>query len=147
MTKVLDIAEVAEQTGLAASALRFYERRGLIASTGRNGLRRTFETSVVDRLLLIRCAQEASFTLAQIARFLVATPRDDELRAQMGKRAVELDDEIARMERMRDSLRHAATCTHSPLVECPEFKTRLGQNDDADAPAPSRPRAVSAPLR
>lgn len=125
----LDVGEVAERASMTASALRFYERRGLIASTGRNGLRRTFAPEVIDRLTLIRCAQEAGFTLAQIARFLIATPGDDEIREHMGQRAQELDEEIARLTRMRDSLRHAATCTYSPLVECPEFKDRLRPAD------------------
>ena len=124
-TAELDIAEVAERTGLAASALRFYERRGLIASSGRNGLRRTFAPEVLDRITLISCAQAAGFTLAQIARFLVATPDDTVLREQMARKAVQLDEEIARLSRMRDSLEHATTCTHTPLVECPEFKTRI----------------------
>lgn len=121
----LDIAEVAAESGLAPSALRFYERRGLITSTGRNGLRRAFEPSVLDRLALISCARAAGFTLAQIARFIAATPSDTELRHQMAHRARQLDDEIARLTRMRDSLTHAASCTRTPLVECPEFKTRI----------------------
>jgi MerR family redox-sensitive transcriptional activator SoxR len=124
-TAELDIAEVAEHTGLAASALRFYERKGLIASSGRNGLRRTFAPDVLDRITLISCAQAAGFTLAQIARFLVATPSDTALREQMAKKALQLNEEIARLSRMRDSLEHAATCTHTPLVECPEFKVRI----------------------
>jgi MerR family redox-sensitive transcriptional activator SoxR len=121
----LDIADVAERAGVSASALRFYERRGLIASSGRNGLRRTFTPDVIDRLTLIACAQAAGFSLAQIARFLIATPDDADLRARMAERADELDDEIARLTRMRDSLRHATTCSHTPLVECPDFKRRL----------------------
>jgi DNA-binding transcriptional MerR regulator len=121
----LDIAEVAHRSGLAPSALRFYERRALIASSGRNGLRRTFETSVLDRLALISCARAAGFTLAQIGRFLEATPDDAELRARMAEKVRELDHEIGRLTRMRDSLAHAATCTHSPLVECPDFKERI----------------------
>lgn len=122
----LDIGEVAKRAGLSASALRFYERRGLIASTGRNGLRRTFAPDVLDRLRLIDCARAASFTIAQIAAFLVATPDDEGLRARMTERAAQLDEDIARLTRMRDSLRHASSCTHSPLVDCPEFKIRLG---------------------
>lgn len=121
----LDIAEVAARTGLAASALRFYERRALIESSGRNGLRRTFEPSVLDRITLIGCARAAGFTLAQIARFLVATPGDDELRTRMAGKAREIEQDIDRLSRMRDSLHHAATCTHTPLVECPEFKSRI----------------------
>ncbi|EXG81238.1 MerR family transcriptional regulator [Cryptosporangium arvum] len=124
MTK-MDIAEVAASTGLTASALRFYERQGLIESSGRNGLRRTFDPGVLDRITFIGCARAAGFTLAQIGRFLVATPGDDELRARMAEKARELEQDIDRLTRMRDSLRHAATCTHAPLVECPEFKSRM----------------------
>ena len=123
---LLDIADVANRSGLAPSALRFYERRGLIASSSeRNGLRRTFEPQVLDRLALIGCAKAAGFTLAQIDRFLMATPGDSELRVRMAERARELDSEIARLTRMRDSLTHAATCSHTPLVDCPEFKARI----------------------
>jgi len=121
----LDIAEVATRTGLTASALRFYERRGLIESSGRNGLRRTFEPSVLDRIALIACARAAGFTLAQISRFLVATPGDDELRERMAEKARAIEQDIDRLTRMRDSLLHAATCTHTPLVACPEFKSRI----------------------
>ncbi|MEV6252195.1 MerR family transcriptional regulator [Nocardia sp. NPDC051911] len=123
MADLLDIAEVGEQTGLAPSALRFYEKRGLIAPTGRNGLRRTYHPDVLNRLALILCARGAGFTLTEIARFLRASPSDAELRARMAEKARQLDDDITRLIRMRDSLRHAATCTHDPLVECPDFKS------------------------
>jgi DNA-binding transcriptional MerR regulator len=122
---LLDIGVVAERTGLTASALRFYERRGLIASSGRNGLRRTFAPDVLDRIALIDCARAAGFTLAQIGRFIAATPDDAELRRVMAHKAVALERDIARLTRMRDSLRHASTCTHTPLVECPEFKASV----------------------
>ena len=49
----IDIAEVAEQSGVRASTLRFYEEKGLIASHGRRGLRRLFDPGVLDRLALI----------------------------------------------------------------------------------------------
>lgn len=122
MAPLLDIAEVARQSGLAPSALRFYEKRGLITPAGRNGLRRTYRPEVVERLALIACARGAGFTIAEIARFLQATPSDTELRTRMAGKAQELEEDIARLTRMRDSLRHAATCMHEPLVECPDFK-------------------------
>lgn len=124
---MLDIAEVASRSGLASSALRFYERRGLITSGERNGLRRTYEPAVLDRLALISCAKAAGFTLAQIERFLTATPNDSELRVRMAEKARQVDEEIARLARMRDSLTHAVTCTHTPLVECPEVKARISE--------------------
>lgn len=124
---LLDIAEVAEQSQLAPSALRYYERRGLIASSGRNGLRRAFEPEVLERLAFIDCARSAGFTLAQIGRFMVATPDDAELRERLAEKRQELDEEIARLSRMRDSLAHAEVCTHTPLIECPEFKARINE--------------------
>ncbi|MET9024774.1 MerR family transcriptional regulator [Nocardia sp. NPDC004168] len=131
MADLLDIAEVGEQTGLAPSALRFYEKRGLIAPTGRNGLRRTYHPDVLSRLALILCARGAGFTLTEIARFLRASPSDAELRARMAEKARQLDDDITRLIRMRDSLRHAATCTHDPLVECPDFKSTFEPTSSA----------------
>jgi DNA-binding transcriptional MerR regulator len=122
VVELLDIAEVAEHSGLAPSALRFYEKRGLIASAGRNGLRRTYRPEMLQRLALIACARGAGFAIAEIARFLVATPDDTTLRARMAGKALELEEDIARLTRMRDSLYHASTCTHEPLVECPDFK-------------------------
>ncbi|KAA8890404.1 MerR family transcriptional regulator [Nocardia colli] len=131
---LLDIAEVAEESGLAPSALRFYEKRGLITPAGRNGLRRTFRPDVLGRLALVACARGAGFTIAEIAGFLRATPSDTELRAGMARKATELDEDIARLTRMRDSLRHASTCTHEPLVECPDFKATF----KGPAPQPIR---------
>ncbi|WP_370963632.1 MerR family transcriptional regulator [Amycolatopsis sp. cg9] len=123
--QLLDIAEVAERTGLAPSALRFYEKRGLVEPAGRNGLRRTYHPDVLQRLELVACARGAGFTIAEIARFLVATPTDAALRERMARKAAELDESIDRLTRMRDSLRHAATCEHVPLVECPDFKQAI----------------------
>ncbi|MGW0478053.1 MerR family transcriptional regulator [Nonomuraea sp. NPDC003214] len=120
--ELLDIGEVAQRTGLAASALRYYEKQGFIAPAGRNGLRRSYRPDVLDRLALIVCARDAGFTIAEIAGFLRAAPGDPELRARLADKAVRLEDDIARLERMRDALRHASACAHEPLVECPDFK-------------------------
>jgi MerR family redox-sensitive transcriptional activator SoxR len=122
---LLDIAEVARRSGLAPSALRYYERLGLIESSGRNGLRRSYLPDIIARLALIGCARSVGFTLAQIGRFLAATPHDSELRIRLSERADALDEEIERLTRMRDSLKHAAVCNHSPLVACPYFKSRI----------------------
>ncbi|WP_194818027.1 MerR family transcriptional regulator [Nocardia sp. XZ_19_385] len=128
-TPLLDIAEVADHSGLAASALRYYEQQGLISSAGRNGLRRTYTADVVPRLTLINCARRAGFTIAEIQAFLRATPDDTDLRTQLATKAREVEEDIARLIRMRDGLNHAATCTHSRLVECPEFKRTLSTPD------------------
>ncbi|MET7365335.1 MerR family transcriptional regulator [Streptomyces sp. NPDC005566] len=131
-TPLLDIAEVAQRSGLAPSALRFYEKKGLIASAGRNGLRRTYRPDVLDHLALITCARSAGFSVAEIGRFLVARPSDASLHVRMAAKARDLDEQLGRLTRLRDSLRHAAVCDHEPIVDCPEFKRAVG---NVSAPA------------
>jgi DNA-binding transcriptional MerR regulator len=65
--KELDITEVAQRSGVPASALRFYKEKGLIASTGRRGMRRLFDPGVLEQLALIPLWQSAGFTLSEIA--------------------------------------------------------------------------------
>jgi DNA-binding transcriptional MerR regulator len=50
---MLDIGEVVRRTGVPASTLRFYEEKGLLAASGRHGLRRQYDEGVLDRLALI----------------------------------------------------------------------------------------------
>ncbi|MFJ6852228.1 MerR family transcriptional regulator [Streptomyces sp. NPDC091271] len=123
---LLDIAEVAQRTGLAPSALRFYEKKGLIAAAGRNGLRRTYHPDVLERLALVTCARSAGFSLAEIGRFVVARPADADLRVRMAAKARDLDEQVGRLTRLRDSLEHAAVCEHEPIVDCPDFKRAVG---------------------
>ena len=66
----MDIAEVARRSGLPASTLRYYEEKGLIASTGRQGLRRTFAPGVLDQLALVALGRAAGFS-----RFTAAEQR------------------------------------------------------------------------
>ena len=64
----MDITEVSKASGLPASALRFYEEKGLIESKGRSGLRRLFNSNVVDRLALISLARNVGFSLDEISK-------------------------------------------------------------------------------
>ncbi|MQY10767.1 Redox-sensitive transcriptional activator SoxR [Streptomyces sp. RB5] len=133
---LLDIGEVARRSGLAPSALRFYEKKGLIAPEGRNGLRRTYCPDVLERLGLITCARSAGVPVAEIGRFLAAGPSDGDLRVRMAARAEDLDERIGRLTRLRDSLRHAAVCAHEPIVDCPDFRRAMG-NVAAGVPSPA----------
>lgn len=123
---LLDIAEVARSSGLTPSALRFYEKKGLIAPAGRNGLRRTYHPDMLAHLALITCARSAGLSVAEIGRFLAAQPSDPDLRKRMAARARDLDEQLGRLTRLRDSLRHAAVCDHEPIVDCPDFRQAIG---------------------
>lgn len=122
----MDIAEVAKQTGVPASTLRFYEEKGLITSVGRQGLRRLFDANVLERLALIALGRTAGFSLDEIARMLGADKRPRIDRQLLAAKADELDRSIKKMIAMRDGLRHTAECSAPSHLECPKFRRLMG---------------------
>ena len=124
-TTHLDIAQVAQRSGVPASTLRFYEEKRLIASTGRRGLRRLFDPGVLERLALIAVGRAAGFSLDEIALMFApeGKPRID--RQMLASKADELDRTIRKLGAMRDGLRHAAACPAPSHMECPTFRRIL----------------------
>ena len=123
---MMDIAEVAKRAGVPASTLRFYEEKGLISSVGRQGLRRVFNSSVLERLALISLGRAAGFSLDEIARMLGTKGNPDIDRELLISKADELDRTIGKLTAMRDGLRHAAVCSAPSHMECPKFRRLLG---------------------
>ena len=123
--RFLDIAEVAQSSGMAASKLRFYEEKGLIASVGRRGLKRLFEPVVLERLSLIALAQTAGFSLDEIGGMFGEDGRPRLDRAQLSAKADDLDQTVRRLGALRDGLRHAADCPAPSHTECPTFQRLL----------------------
>ena len=118
----LDIAEVARRSGVRASALRYYERKGLIASVGRRGLRRLFDSRVIERLALIALGRAAGFSLDEVAGMFAPDGRPNIDRTRLATRAQELDATIRKLVALRDGLRHAAVCPAPSHLECPTFR-------------------------
>jgi DNA-binding transcriptional MerR regulator len=123
--KDLDIAEVAQHSGLPASTLRFYEEKGLIASVGRRGLRRLFDADVIERLALIGVGRAAGFSLEEMALMFTPKGRPRLDRQKLAAKADELDKNIRELSAMRDGLRHAAACRAPSHMECPTFRRIL----------------------
>jgi DNA-binding transcriptional MerR regulator len=121
----MDIGEVARRAGVPVSTLRFYEQKGLIASTGRRGLRRVFDPGVLDRLALIALARTAGFSLDEIARMFTPGGQPSLDRRMLADKADELDRTIHQLTAMRDGLRHAAACPAPTHLECPTFRRYL----------------------
>ncbi len=121
----MDITEVAKQSGVPASTLRFYEEKGLIASVGRRGLRRLFNPGVLERLALIALGRSAGFSLEEIARMFAPDGRPRIDRKVLTAKADELDGKIRRLSAIRDGLRHAAVCPAPSHLECPTFRRLL----------------------
>jgi DNA-binding transcriptional MerR regulator len=122
----MDITEVAKRSGVPASTLRFYEEKGLIASTGRRGLRRLFGANVLEQLALIALGRSAGFSLDEIARMLGSDGRLKIDRQLLADKAEDLDSSIRKLIAMRDGLRHAAVCSAPSHMECPTFRRLLG---------------------
>ena len=144
--KYLDIGEVAQRSGVPVSALRFYEEKGLIASAGRRGLRRLFETSVVERLALIALGRAAGFSLEEIALMFAPDGRPLIDRRKLAAKADELDQTIRELTAMRNGLRHAAACTAPSHMECPTFR-RILRAAVSGAIGVRRKKALQPPKR
>jgi DNA-binding transcriptional MerR regulator len=121
----MDITEVAKRSGVPASTLRFYEEKGLIASVGRRGLRRLFDSGVLERLALIALGRSAGFSLDEIARMFAPDGRLQMDRRVLAAKAEELDGTIRELSALRDGLRHAAVCPAPSHLECPTFRRLL----------------------
>lgn len=118
----MDIAEVAKRSGLPASTLRYYEEKGLIASVGRQGLRRTFEPRVLEQLALISLGQAAGFALDEIAQMFTPDRRPAIKRKMLEDKADQIDALVKRLRAMSNGLRHAAHCPAPSHMECPSFR-------------------------
>ena len=117
----MDIGVVSKQSGLPVSTLRYYEEKGLIRSIGRNGLRRVFDETVLERLALIALGRQAGFSLNEILSvFTEDGPKID--REQSLQRAEEIDRTIKQLGHLRDGLKHAAACSAPSHFECPKFQ-------------------------
>ena len=148
----LDITEVAKRSGVPASTLRFYEEKGLIASVGRQGLRRVFNPGVLERLALIALGRSAGFSLDEIARMFAPDGRPRVDRHLLAVKAEELDATIAKLGAMRDGLRHAAACPAPSHMECPTFRrllegTASGAIGTRSRKTPSRRRRADKSLQ
>lgn len=118
----LDIAQVVQRSGVPSSTLRYYEEKGLIASIGRRGLRRQFDSGVLERLALIALGRLAGFSLEEIAAMFSPDGRLRLRREKLADKADDLDRTIRRLAAMRDGLRHAAVCKAPSHLECPTFR-------------------------
>src|SRR3954467_13438431 len=115
---LMTIGEAADRAGVATSAMRYYERRGLLAAdTRRSGQRRYTETTL-RRLIFIGMLQDAGLALDEIAGVLDAT-NVQEWKAIAARRLEALDAEIEQLQRARSYLQGALLCRYDhPATDC-----------------------------
>src|SRR5215208_7071192 len=122
----LAIGELARHTGSATSALRYYERIGLLPPAERSGGRRHYPPGIAERVGLIRLYQDAGFTLAEIRQLLAeGGPRSGSWSRLAERKIDELDARISEAQHARELLGHALGCPHPDLLSCPNFRSAL----------------------
>lgn len=116
----LDISIVAARTGLATSALRFYERRGLIEPVGRAGGKRVYSDDVLQQIALVDLLKISGFTLTEIAALVDADGHvSPDWRDRARAKQEHLRQELASIERALTMLQHTIDCPHPSLHDCP----------------------------
>ncbi|HEX3735957.1 MAG TPA: MerR family transcriptional regulator [Solirubrobacterales bacterium] len=126
----LSIGEVAKRAGVGISAIRFYERRGVLPQAERVGGRRRFGTDTVRRLGIIDIAKQAGFSLDEIRVLLDSidqgAPAHEQLQALATHKLGEVDALIDRAQAMRDWLATASICGCDSLESCSLFTEEAG---------------------
>jgi MerR family transcriptional regulator, redox-sensitive transcriptional activator SoxR len=133
----LTIGEVSARSGVAPSALRFYERRGLISASRTDGNQRRYDRSVLRRLAFVQAGRAAGISLEQIGAALATLPRG----RTPGRRDWErlsnrwrddLDDRIAVLSALRQRLTTCIGCGCLSIDRC----ELLNPDDEAAAQGP-----------
>ena len=127
----MKIGELAGRSGLNASAIRYYERRGLLPAPHRAGGQRRYAAEALDRVLLIRFASEMGFTLSEIKVFLNGLRDDSPVGPRWKKLAhrkiQEVEGSIQRARRLKLLLEHLLHCRCVSLRVCVQ-RLRISTN-------------------
>ena len=124
MVNRMDISEVVKISGLPPSTLRYYEQIKLIRSVGRNGLRRQYSSEVLNKLNIIRLGRLAGLSLNEISEMFNSSEENTLVidRDLLAQKAQDIDDHIKRLQAVRDSLNHVASCPYDSHLECKSFQ-------------------------
>ncbi|MGB6603950.1 MAG: MerR family transcriptional regulator [Steroidobacteraceae bacterium] len=118
----LMIGELARQAGVATSALRYYEKAGLLPPPARASDRRQYDPGVLGRIRIILLARDAGFSVSETRTFLngfpVGTRPALRWRAMAKRKLVELDELTTRLSQMRSILNASFNCECRRLEDC-----------------------------
>jgi MerR family transcriptional regulator, redox-sensitive transcriptional activator SoxR len=134
MAGELTIGEVAARSGVSASALRFYERRGLISAARSDGNQRRYERAVLRRIALIQAGRAAGITLAEIRSSLdglptTRTPSRKDWERLSNRWRDDLDARIETLQALRGRLTTCIGCGCLSIDKC----DLLNPDDEAAA--------------
>ena len=127
----MTIGEVAAKAALATSAIRYYEKTGLLKEPMRKNGRRVFSDGVLHQLVIIEFAKATGFTLSEtkllLHGFPETTPASARWKKMAGKKIRELEVALAKTKAMRDMLEAMTSCRCRKLEQCAEGLERNRQ--------------------
>jgi MerR family copper efflux transcriptional regulator len=120
--QLLTIGELAQRTGLAPSALRYYEELSLLPPAPRVSGKRRYPPSFVEMIGVILLLRDVGFSLAE-TKILMASRTESPTtwRGLVRRKVAELDDQIEKATLARVALKHALRCRQQNALECPNF--------------------------
>lgn len=129
--ELLTIGEVAARTGIATSALRYYDQLGLVKPKRRAAGQRRYGPEAVAAVAVVRLLREVGFPLAEIKRLLAPRTRSPQAWKERARRKLDqLDAQIAKAEAARHAIEHSLHCPQADILACPMFwKTANGVTD------------------
>jgi MerR family transcriptional regulator, redox-sensitive transcriptional activator SoxR len=119
------IGEVARRAGLSTSALRFYERVGLLPPPARVSKRRIYDSKVLSRIRVILLALDAGFTVKETKTFLggypLTTAPAERWRALAAKKLADVDAQLTRLAQMKSILNESFQCRCTRIEDCEKY--------------------------
>lgn len=119
----LSVGKIAERSGIAVSAVHFYERKGLVFSDRDGANHRRYDRATLRRISVIQVAQRAGIPLKEVAQAFSALPDNDRITAKHWDRlatqwTADLDDRIARLQRLRNGMSGCIGCGCLSMKDC-----------------------------
>ncbi|MFD7733584.1 MerR family transcriptional regulator [Kitasatospora phosalacinea] len=118
----MTIGQLAEATGVPASAIRFWERHDLLPAPERRSGQRRYPPQAVQRIVLLRTFQQAGLSLAEIREFQQDRPRR---RAMIRAKLAEVEQRRTDLDHAHQLLTHALRCSRTDIVGCPTFREEM----------------------
>ncbi|KJY42436.1 Fe-S cluster assembly protein HesB [Streptomyces sp. NRRL B-1568] len=125
----MTIGWLAEVTGVPASAIRYWERHGLLPQPERRSGQRRYPPEAAERIVLLRKCQQAGLTLAEISEFQQDQPRRQ---AMIRTKVAEIEQRMVDLEHAHQLLTHALQCSEEDIVRCPKFREQMTAWSDAE---------------
>ncbi|GHB73174.1 MerR family transcriptional regulator [Streptomyces cirratus] len=118
----MTIGQLSQATGVPASAIRFWERHGLLPAPERQGGQRRYPPEAAQRIVVLRKCQQAGLTLAEIGEF-----QEDQATRQAMIRAkiAEVEQRMIDLDHAHQLLVHALRCGEEDIVTCPKFREQM----------------------